>query len=479
MFGFIFTHCKEKIKTTDDKPAITTDKPQKFLPTPYGQYPDTLDVDNVTGAEGRKWFNDAKFGVFIHYLIGHRPKIKTIGKSDIEAVKADTAFFGCQQFNAVAMAKRIKAAGATYAVLTTKHHIGFALFDIESGNFTAKKCTDCQRDLLTEYADALRAEGLKVGLYYSLPDWSHPDYASLTDKQTKNMGKEIDPKVYSTADDTVRWNRFVKQMYAELTHLCTHYGKIDLIWFDGDWERRPEEWHSYEIQKLVQKLQPHIIINNRLRHASLGHYGTPEQAVPLAPPAQSPWELCLTPGDNWDGELANVNLKPTADLIRTFNDVWTMGGNVLINIAPNSFTGNVEEIQWAKIDSIGRWVNQYHESVFGTEPGLAAGLFSGASAVKGNVLYLKTYDKPQHELVVKGIEADIKQITVLGSNKPLSYRYSGGFKGWGQKGWLYIHLPESEYKWPCTVVKVEFANDTVAVKLPNAGNRLLIKNTQN
>lgn len=409
------------------------------------------------------WFPDAKLGIFIHWVLKACPSWPSPEPPASErraAAREAAKEFTAAKFDARQWARMFKSWGAKYVVLTTKHHIGFALFDCPGSPFTAKNDSPAGRDLIAEYVEALREEGLKVGLYYSLPDWSHPDYPSLTGGD--------DPCKYSKEDDPARWQKFLDHMFAEVRHLCTAYGKIDLLWFDGDWERSAEQWKTVELAHMIEELQPHIVMNNRLRHKALGHYGSPESNAPLGPRGEANWEFCFTPGENWDGKRANINVKPGHELTRIFGDMIGMGGNVLMNVAPDN-EGFIPPAQTEPISAMGRWVNEHAEAIYGTEAGLPAGLFNGSSTRRGSVLYLIAYDKPQPELVVKGLQGEVESVTLLKSGKPLDYRASGGRAKFGLAGWLFINLPEEDCDPIATVVKITFKGDVVEVTKPAGG----------
>lgn len=412
------------------------------------------------------WFPKAKFGVFIHWLLKSEWKAAREVPDPVERAEAvrQAARRAAQRFSAARFdprdwARMFRSWGARYAVLTTKHHIGFALFDCPGSPFTAANASPARRDLVAEYAAAMRAEGLKVGFYYSLPDWSHPDYAS--------MAGGDDPLKYAARDDPARWDRFVAQMFAEVRHLCTAYGKVDLLWFDGDWERTGEQWRHVELVEMIERLQPGIVLNNRLRHAALGHYGTPEQCVPLAAPPGW-WELCLTPGANWDGALANEQIKPPSEIVRIFGDVLGMGGNFLLNTAPDD-DGTIPKVQTDCVGALGRWIVAHAEAVHGADAGLPAGLFSGASTRRGAVLYLIAYDQPRPELVVKGLRSRPVRVTHLVSGRALGWRISGGRPEHDRPGWLYVALPPELMDEYAAVVRVEFAGDVLEVEAPGGG----------
>lgn len=457
-----------------------TDTPNHELQMPgsYNQQ-DDIDVTSLSNQHFKsdntlpalQWFPEAKFGVFIHWTLTN--VALTPGEENLnflDQAKSRAARFSAENFDAKKWAKDFKSWGAKYAVLTTKHHIGFALFDGPAG-FSVMTSSPVKRDLVLEFTGAMRAEGIKVGLYYSLPDWSHPDYASLTNVKAKPEEQKA-TRAYAIKDDPLRWNRFVKQMFAEVRHLCTAYGKIDLLWFDGDWERSAEQWQTMELAKMIYELQPGCVINNRLRSADLGHYNTPENVVPLSP-REGWWEFCMTPGDNWDGIAANTNIKPANEIVRIVGDVLGMGGNFLINVAPLD-KGAIPKVQWDNMDQIGQWITSHSQAVYNTRYALPHGLFNGAVTRKGATLFLIAYDTPRNELVLKGTNDEVLKITHPLSGKELKYHYSGGFSGWGKKGWLYIEVPESCMDKYATVVKVEFKNHEVKFDTPS-GEKIIYK----
>ena len=403
------------------------------------------------------WFFESKFGIFVHWLLRshtEEPQNRKYSEHPTQAslfedALSDASQFTADQFDAKAWAKLFKSWGAKYSVLTTKHHIGFALFDTDKSMFTAKKSSPAKRDLVKEFAEAMRSEGLKVGLYYSFPDWSHPDYPTLSGGQC--------PYKYSDVDMPDRWKKFLELMFYEIEHLCTAYGKIDLLWFDGDWERSAEQWKVVELAERIEKLQPGIVINNRMRHRCLGHYGTPESTYPITAP-EGFWEFCGTPGDNWDYQGGNKNIKPVNELIRCFGDMIGMGGNVLLNVAPHA-NGTIPQVQINALSGLGEFVTKYSEAIYGAERGLPPGLFNGASTRRGSVLYLISYDRPYAEWVVKGLNSKVIRATDLSTGNELAFRYSGGRKDFGQLGWLWIKVPDHLHHSQASVIRLEFEND--------------------
>ena len=430
------------------------------------QQTDCSTFKSDTTIQALKWFPDAKFGIFIHMTLQNVEWIEEeihIYKNSLEVAKRGAEKLDLSKYDARQQAKMFKSWGAKYVVLTTKHHAGFALFDGPT-DFNVMNSSNVKRDIVGEYVDAIRAEGMKVGLYFSLPDWLHPDYASLVNEKIP-LEERKKTRAYAIENDTVKWNRFVEQMFKEVEFLCTNYGKIDILWFDGDWERSAEQWRSKELACMIHRLQPECVVNNRLRHIDLGHYSTPESVVPLADRGGW-WEFCMTPGDNWDGQAADTNIKPPAELIRITADVIGMNGNMLMNVAPID-KGAISPKQIKAMNEVGKWITEHSEAIYGAKGGFPHGLFNGAVTRKDNTLYLFVHDAPKNEIVLKGTQNNIKRITHLKSGKELKWRVSGGFKGWGKKGWIYIQVPKNCIEKYTTVIKVEFEEEDVTFDTPS------------
>lgn len=419
----------------------------------------------VPDSTAKAWFPDAKFGVFVHWVLNYSPpedKQELALNQQKYWIESNIAArsFTAKDYLPEVWAKNFKSWGAKYVVLTTKHHIGFALFDYPSAKFTAKKCSPAKRDLLADYVKAMRAEGLKIGFYFSLPDWMHPDYFSL---KTYDDGKQVDWK----QSDFIRWKKYTDEMLSEIRHLCTAYGKIDLFWFDGDWERSADMWRSKEIVDILMKYQPEAVINNRLRHIDLGDYSTPEMVVP-GMANQNKWmELCTTLGYNWDGKESQKFLKEPQELVRIFGDMLSIGGNTLLNVAPDN-AGVISQNQIDKMSLLGNWINKHSEAIYGSNAGLPWGLFNGGSTHKGSTLYLIAYETPQDELVVKGLEGEIESVTHLATGTQLKVRSMNDYHSDnGRKGWRFISLPAKLVEPYATVIKITFKNGKVKINTPD------------
>ncbi|HOJ65362.1 MAG TPA: alpha-L-fucosidase [Paludibacteraceae bacterium] len=412
---------------------------------------------NHTLHPDKRWFKDAKYGVFVHWTLNVSHKDRERMPYEEFQIKCfdEAKKFTANNYDPKLWAKMFKSWGAKYVVLTTKHHLGFALYDSEYNQFTALKSTPANRDLVREFCDAMRYEGIKVGLYFSLPDKFNYDYPTLV---TQNNGKEV---IWQQSD-FVAWKRFTDNMLNEIKHLCTNYGRIDLFWFDGDWERNADMWRSKEIVDTINKYQPWAVLNNRLRSANIGDFSTPEMVIPIDK-RNGMWELCTTLGYNWDGPESQKSIKKPSETVRILGDVITQGGNLLLNISPD-YSGSISQPQIKSMELLGKWITEHAEAIYDTEQGLPLGLFNGGSTRRGSTIYLIAYETAP-ELVLKNIEGEIESIVHLKSGKHLTWRNMDDYHSDNnRKGWRFISLPTNLIEPYATVLKITFKDKKVKVK---------------
>lgn len=408
------------------------------------------------------WFDSARFGIFMHWMLDGIPEAKADKRQETfrrfqEVSRREALKFTADQYNPEAWAALIKNWGAKYTVLTTKHHLGFALYGAPGQQFNAKEHSGARKDLLKPWVEAIRKEGLKVGLYFSLPDRMHPDYETL---EKDSAGKWI-----SKAKDQESWNKFSRQMLSEIAFLCKNYGQIDLFWFDGDWERSAKEWCSFQIMDTIRKYQPKAVVNNRLRHIDLGDYATPEMILPLQAPGHYPmWELCTTLGYNWNGKDAERDIKSPEELIRILAHTCRLGGNLLLNVSPD-YKGVISTRQIEPMNELGNFIRQNQEAIYGSKAGLPLTHFEGASTQKNGILYLWVLDYPENEIVLKGIEGRIVKASILHNGQNITWREMADYHNQnGRRGWRFFKLPpKSERPALGLIVKIEFENNTFTI----------------
>lgn len=411
------------------------------------------------------WFEDAKLGIFIHYGIY---AVKGIAESwsfynkqiSYEDYMKQLNGFTASAFDAEKWADLIEKSGARYAVLTTKHHDGVALFDTKYSDLSVVKKTPAKRDIVKEYADAVRKRGIRVGMYFSLIDWSHPDYASVY--QNGEIPEDLSAvNPFSSPVDGVehpeKWERFLEFNNHQLSEVLGNYGKVDLLWFDGDWERSAKQWGLPEFKEYLKSFNPELIINSRLQ--GYGDYKTPEQGIPITRP-EGMWEFCTTINSSWGYQPGDNHYKSLNQIIRMFCDCISMGGNMLLDIGPKE-DGTVDERQEEILLGLGKWVKMHEEAVFGTEEGIMNRYWLGGSTISKDrkTLYLFVYDQPRECVCLKGLCNKIKKITVLHSQKELTWEIHGGVPWFQIPGTTWISLKPEDCHENVTVLKLELEGE--------------------
>lgn len=370
----------------------------------------------------KHWFDGASFGMFVHWthiaqrgwelswpLVGGVPVLPHSGEVSVEDYYAQALEF-CPSRGAPREWMRLaRRAGMRYAVLTAKHHDGFALWPTKQTDFSIAR-TPYDSDLVAEYVEAARDEGLRVGFYYSLSDWHHPDYPAFTEGDK--------PYISFLGKRSPTWDRYVEAMFGQVRELCTDYGPIDLLWFDGQWERTAEEWRAADLAAMIRELQPGIVINDRLPG---GDYATPEQGVPGTPP-EGRWETCLTMNRSWGYVPADTEYKSATELVHTLCEIAGKGGNLLLNVSPRA-DGSLPPEQVERLEAVAAWMDGHAESIHDTEPGLDPWQFYGPSTRKGDRVFLHCVMRPYEQVVVRGLP--IRRVTSardLGTGAELPFR---------------------------------------------------------
>lgn len=411
----------------------------------------------ITDRPDMTWFTDARLGIFIHWGVYSEGKGSESwafheGEMPYDTYLAQAKTFTAAKYDPAQWAELFKAAGARYVVLTSKHHDGFALWDTAQSTWNAKDASPAGRDLVGPYCEAMRAAGLKVGLYFSHLDWHHPDYASVfnhaanADKNTSNHFS------YPQGPENPQaWERFLAFHRAQLKEIATRYHP-DLLWFDGDWERSASQWRMEELRHQLKAWLPGVILNSRMD--GYGDYATPEQALPVRPP-EGPWELCMTVNDSWGYQAKDHNFKSVRQVVRLLTECASQGGNLLLDVGPRS-DGTITPEEEAVLRGLGRWTHRNAEALYGTTAGIPKEYYYGPSMLNKarDVLYLVCYDRPTDGLYVKGINNTVKRASVLGGGE-LSQRRFMRAEWAHQPGIVIVDLPAEAVDPDATVVKLE------------------------
>ena len=357
------------------------------------------------------WFKDARFGMFIHYgayaVAGRGEWV--LNREHIpydEYIEKYVNNFKAENYNPREWAKLAKRAGMKYMVLTTKHHDGFCLFDTETTDFNSVKMGP-HKDLVKEYVEAVRAEGLKVGFYYSPADWHHPDYPGAYYRDW--------PQKFDSEEKRLRMIEFYR---AQLKELMTNYGKIDILWYDGcvpDYQ-----WDGAETNKMVKEWQPDILISNR--NGEPCDFYCSEQRIVAKPGAM--WEACMTLDDNWGYHKGDTHYKTPFDVIKMLATVAKDCGNLLLNVGPKP-SGDIPKFSRETLEAVGKWLDVNGEAIYGTEQSPFMWNCSSELTVKGNKVYIIMYHKVE-EFCLYEIANKVNKVYRLSDKKEMEFTQEDG-----------------------------------------------------
>lgn len=405
--------------------------------------------NNATKEQRLEWFKDAKLGIFIHWGIYAVNGIDESWSFHNGYISYDDYMkqldgFTAKNYDPEYWAELIKESGAKYTVITTKHHDGVALWDTKQGDLSVVKKTPAKKDLLTPYVKAARKEGLKVGLYYSLLDWSNSNYPNFL----------RDEKRYT--EDDQKWKAFTKFNFGQLEELTKF--NPDLYWFDGDWEQSAEKWKAEEIRNLLLEKTPSAIINSRLQ--GYGDYATPEQGIPITKPDSKYWELCMTMNNSWGYQPNDTAYKSVNQIIRILVDCISMGGNLLLDIGPKP-DGTIPPEQIALLKGLGTWTRKHQAAIYGTRAGIPLGHFNGYTALSKDktILYLYVDNKPNGPLLIKGLKNKVNRAWVVGNGTKLKTTVVGKQYWSDVPGLLYIDVPEDVQDENVTVIAMQLEGE--------------------
>lgn len=344
-----------------------------------------------------KWWHDARFGMFIHWglysVVGRHEWVMEEEAIPVAEYEQLARQFKPKPNAARAWARLARQAGQKYMVMTTKHHEGFCLFDTKLTNYCAPKQA-CGRDLVREFVDAARGEGMRVGFYYSLMDWHHPDGARC-------------------ANDEAARRRFVDYIHGQVRELCSNYGKLDVLWYDVNWPLTPQGWESEKMNRMVRELQPEIIINNRSGVPE--DFATPEQRIQAADRA---WEACMTMNDSWGYQRADDDWKTPKAVIRNLATCARDGGNYLLNIGPKP-DGSIPQESVNILTEVGKWMDRNGQAIYTAEPCKVKRSNYAQFTRKGNTLYMHVYFWPGDYVAISGLQTKVKSARLLATGKPV------------------------------------------------------------
>lgn len=368
-----------------------------------------------TRADVIEWFKDVKFGMFIHWgvyaLLGKGEWIRTVDQIPDEEYQKLPPKFNPVKFNPDEWADVAKKAGCKYMVFTTKHHDGFCMWDTKTTGYKVTN-TPYGKDVLRMVDKAFEKKGLRAGHYFSIMDWHHLDYLPRLEWEKEQRPENgADPK------------KFVKYMQAQIKEIVSGDYDPFVLWYDGGWMNAPAEYNAVETNAMVRKLNPDILINDRM--FTKEDLTTPEQRIPptgMTDENGDPllWEACITMTGHWWGYDKNEKLFKTSEyLIRMLVDIVSKGGNLLLNIGPKP-DGTIQKEFVDRLLAIGKWMDKYSEAIYGTTASPFNLLpFYGRVTTKGDKLYVHVFEWPGDlTLRLPNLSNQVKKAYLLEKGKP-------------------------------------------------------------
>jgi len=367
--------------------------------------------DEASGRAGRlQWMREARLGLFIHwglYSVAARHEwVKQRERLDDPAYQPYFDHFDPDRYDPVQWARAARQAGMRYAVLTTKHHEGFCLWDSALTDYKATN-TPAGRDLLRPWVEAFRAEGLRIGFYHSLLDWHHPDFP------VDGLHPQRDDEAAIKAAEGRDVRRYADYLHGQVRELLTGYGPVDYLFFDFSYPERVwggmgrDDWRSPELLELIRSLQPDVVVNDRLDFE--GDVATPEQYQPARSLASGDrlWEACQTLNGSWGYDRDNRDWKTADQLIRMLVDGVSKDGNMLLNVGPTA-RGEFEPYAVQVLADLGRWMDAHGRSVYGAGPAACTAPPDTRFTQRGDRLYLHLFAWPFQHVHLAGLGGRVR-----------------------------------------------------------------------
>lgn len=386
--------------------------------------------------ERMKWWHNDHFGMFIHWGLYSMPArhewVRNHEKISNEEYEKYFNNFEPDLYNPKEWARKAKEAGMKYFVITTKHHEGFCLWDSKYTDYKVTN-TPIKRDLLKEMVDAFRAEGLKVGFYYSLIDWHHPDFPV---DHIHPMRDNAEARAANSKKDIKKYQQYLKN---QVTELLTQFGEIDELWLDFSYPGKDgkghEDWDSENLLKIIRKLQPGIIVNDRL---DLGDtdwgwdFKSPEQFMPKEWVSEKGkkvnWETCQTFSGSWGYHRDETSWKSVPQLISMLIETVSKGGNLLLNVGPTSrglFDVRADE----RLKGIGEWMKYNSRAIYGCTAAPAGFKKPDNSLLTYNAdrkrLYVHVLEWPIDVLSLDGYKGKVKYAQILNDGSEVKFKEEG------------------------------------------------------
>jgi alpha-L-fucosidase len=433
--------------------ASTTDAQQKKK----------IGTETIAQKEKRMaWWSHDRFGMFIHFGLYAMPArhewVRNREYLTDEQYQPYFDLFNPDLYDAKEWAKRAKAAGMKYAVLTTKHHEGFCMFDSKFTNYKITN-TPFKRDLVKEFVEAFRAEGIKVGFYYSLLDWHHPDFPVDIFHPLRPKKEEGADTAYARLNKNRDIAKYRTYLHNQVTELLTKYGKIDIMWMDfsypGKNGKGKDAWASVELLKLIRKLQPGIIVDNRLdldEYEDGADFATPEQVKPSELKSQyngMSFETCQTFSGSWGYYRDENTWKSNHELLALLITSVSKSGNLILNVGPTA-RGTFDYRAVNALDSVGQWMHVNNRAIYGCKEAPASFEAPENTMLTYNPLtkrlYIHLLKYASGSITLTGYAASVKYTQFLHDNSEIKREEKGKD--------LVLTLPDKQPPYTIPVIEV-------------------------
>lgn len=401
------------------------------------------------------WFLHDRFGLFVHWGLYALPArhewVRNREKISNEDYQKYFDHFDPDLYDPRVWAEEARNAGMRYAVLTSKHHEGFCLWDSSLTDYKAPN-TPAGRDVLRPWVDSFREAGFKIGFYHSLLDWHHPDFP------IDGLHPMRDDVAFREREKDRDVRKYTEYLHGQTRELLTQYGKIDIMWFDfsyakQDWGwskgKGKEAWQSEKLLNMVRTLQPGIIVNDRL-DLGTGDVKTPEEYQPRgwmeSGGRKVVWEACQTLNGSWGYDRDNLNWKPVVMLVRMLIDNVSKGGNLLLNVGPTA-RGEFDARAIATLRGIGQWMRLHSRSIYGCTASQFTPPPDCRFTQNGNRLYLHVFSWPFRHIHLDGLAGRVEYAQLLNDGSEIKmveidpHQESQNISMQGTAGTLTLELP--------------------------------------
>lgn len=382
----------------------------------------------------REWFQDAKFGLFIHWGVysemagggdyGVAEWIMNSKQIPVKQYEKLAGFFNPTAFDPAEWVSTAKKAGIKYITITSKHHDGFAIFDSKISNYDIVDSSPYGKDILKMLKAECDKQGVKLFFYHSQLDWHHPDYFPRG-----NTGKG-----FTGRPESGNWNKYIDYMNTQLTELLTNYGEVGGIWFDGMWDKPDADWRLDETYELIHRLQPGALIGSN--HHRTPYEGEDFQMFERDLPGENtmgfnqtssiselPIEMCETMNGSWGFNIKDHSYKTSKQLIQTMVKAAGYGANFLLNTGPMP-NGKIQPENIDTLMIIGKWIDKYGDAIYGTRKGPVKPSNWGSTTQKGNTVYLHILDLNDENLLLPDFGRKIKSMVYFDDNTSVKFKHT-------------------------------------------------------